>query len=154
MNKSIELHVNGAKKVLEADPQEPLLYILRNDLALKGPKFGCGLHQCGSCMVLSDGEASYTCRIPCAAFEGKKIQTIEGLTKNENLHPIQEAFFDVQAAQCGYCVNGMIIAALALVQDLPKPSEEEIKEALSKVICRCGTHSRFVSAIKKFTSTT
>ncbi|RZS94567.1 (2Fe-2S)-binding protein [Cecembia calidifontis] len=149
MTKSIVLSVNGREKTIFADPEEPLLYILREEFGLNGPKFGCGLHQCGSCMVLSDGQANYTCRIPCSAFEGKKIETIEGLAQDEKLHPLQQSFFDEQAAQCGYCLNGMLINALELLRKKTNPSEEEIRDVLHKVICRCGTHSRFIKAVKK-----
>lgn len=152
MKKPLELRVNGAVKTVEVDPEEPLLYVLREEFGLNGPKYGCGLHQCGSCLVLVDGEASYTCRIPCASFEGKKIQSIEGLSNGDKLHVLQEAFFEVQAAQCGYCVNGMMIAALELLESKPNPNEQEIRSALNRVICRCGTHSRFIKAVKKATS--
>lgn len=148
MTKSIVLAINGKEKTILVDPEEPLLYVLREEFGLNGPKFGCGLHQCGSCLVLSDGQASYSCRIPCSAFEGKKIETIEGLAKEEKLHPLQQSFFDLQAAQCGYCLNGMLISALELLRNNPHPSEKEIREALHKVICRCGTHSRFIKAVK------
>jgi nicotinate dehydrogenase subunit A len=149
MAKSIQLDVNGKIQQIEVDEEEPLLYILREDFGLNGPKFGCGLHQCGACMVLVDGKTTYTCIQPGQSFEGKKIETIEGLGKGKGLHPLQEAFFEEQAAQCGYCLNGMMIAGLALLRSNPKPSENEIREALQPVICRCGTHTRFISAIKK-----
>lgn len=149
MEVKTQLDLNGNRVQVEVDEEEPLLYVLREDFGLNGPKFGCGLHQCGSCMVLVDGKASYSCIQPCKSFEGKKIETIEGLEKSKKLHPLQKAFFEEQAAQCGYCLNGMLIAGLALLRSNPKPSENEIKEALQPVICRCGTHTRFISAIKK-----
>lgn len=149
MSIKVHLEINGKRVQVEVDEEEPLLYVLREDFGLNGPKFGCGLHQCGSCMVLVDGKASYSCIQPCKSFEGKKVETIEGLEKGKEPHPLQEAFFEEQAAQCGYCLNGMLIAGLALLQSNPKPSENEIKEALQPVICRCGTHTRFISAIKK-----
>jgi nicotinate dehydrogenase subunit A len=143
------LIVNGKSVQVEVDKDEPLLYVLREEFGLNGPKFGCGLHQCGSCMVLVDGEAVPSCIQPCKSFEGKKIETIESLNKGKGLHPLQESFFEEQAAQCGYCLNGMMIAGLALLRSNPKPDNNEIKEALQPVICRCGTHTRFISAIKK-----
>lgn len=149
MTVKAQLDINGIKKQVEVDDDEPLLYVLREEFGLNGPKFGCGLHQCGSCMVLVDGEAVPSCIQPCKSFEGKKIETIEGLDKGKGLHPLQEEFFEEQAAQCGYCLNGMMIAGLALLRSNPKPNENEIREALQPVICRCGTHTRFVSAIKK-----
>ncbi|MFD2202211.1 (2Fe-2S)-binding protein [Shivajiella indica] len=145
----LELEVNGKKQQIEVDEEEPLLYVLREDFGLNGPKFGCGLHQCGACMVLVDGKASYTCIQPCSAFEGKKIETIEGLHKSEDkLHPLQKAFYEQQAAQCGYCLNGMMMAALELLRANPNPSELEIRNSLHKIICRCGTHTRFIQAVK------
>jgi nicotinate dehydrogenase subunit A len=154
MKKSLELLVNGQGKTVDVDPEEPLLYVLREEFGLSGPKYGCGLHQCGSCLVLVDGEASYTCRMPCSAFEGKKILSIEGLAKGNKLHMIQQAFYEVQAAQCGYCVNGMMIAALELLEGNSNPDDQEIRSALNRVICRCGTHSRFIKAVKKAASLT
>lgn len=147
--KTISFQINGKKHQVEVEPEEPLLYILREEFQLSGAKFGCGLQQCAACLVLVDDSAQYTCVSPCENFEGKTIETIEGLRKGDKLHPIQKAFIEVQAAQCGYCLNGMIISAVALLRENPNPTEEEIKAALHKVICRCGTHSRFVKAIKK-----
>jgi len=148
MPKNIQLRVNGETKTIAADPNEPLLYILRGDLALSGPKYGCGLHQCGACMVIVDSKAEPTCLRACSSFENTEITTLEGLAKNGNLHPVQQAFIDTQAAQCGYCLNGMIISAVALLEENPKPSDGQIREALDLVICRCGTHSRFIKAVK------
>lgn len=148
MSQTITLRVNGESKTLSADPEEPLLYILREEFGLSGAKYGCGLHQCGACMVLADSNAEPTCLRPCASFEGLEITTLEGLAKNGKLHPVQQAFIDTQAAQCGYCLNGMIISAVALLEINPSPTEKEIQEALNLIICRCGTHSRFIKAIK------
>jgi nicotinate dehydrogenase subunit A len=151
MRQNYDLEVNGKVKSLEAEIDEPLLYVLRDFFELNGPKFGCGLHQCGSCMVLVDGKPTYTCRIPSSDFEGKKIKSIEGLEEGGRLHVLQQAFYELQAAQCGYCLNGMLISAVSLLESNPKPSVEEIKEALNPIICRCGTHSRFIKAIQKVT---
>jgi nicotinate dehydrogenase subunit A len=148
MSQEITLHINGTSKNISADPTEPLLYILRDEFALKGAKYGCGLQQCGACMVLVDSIAEPTCLRPCASFENTDIKTLEGLAKNGKLHPVQQAFIDTQAAQCGYCLNGMIISAVALLEKNPSPTEQDIKEALNQVICRCGTHSRFIKAVK------
>ena len=148
MPQNITLRVNGETKTISVDPEEPLLYILRDEFALSGAKYGCGLHQCGACMVIADSKAEPTCLRPCSSFEDTDIITIEGLAKNGKLHPVQQAFIDTQAAQCGYCLNGMIISAVALLEENPKPSENEIRTALDPVICRCGTHSRFIKAVK------
>lgn len=148
MSQDITLHVNGEPRTFPADPEEPLLYILREEFAFNGAKYGCGLHQCGACMVLADSKAEFTCIRPCASFEETEITTLEGLAKDGKLHPVQQAFIDSQAAQCGYCLNGMIISAVALLETTPQPTELEIREALNQVICRCGTHSRFIKAVK------
>lgn len=148
MSQDITLHINGESRTFSADPEEPLLYILREEFAFNGAKYGCGLHQCGACMVLADSKAEFTCIRPCASFEETEITTLEGLTKDGKLHPVQQAFIDTQAAQCGYCLNGMIISAVALLETTPHPTELEIREALNPVICRCGTHSRFFKAVK------
>ena len=147
MPQEITLLVNGKSTTISADPEEPLLYILREEFALKGPKFGCGLLQCGACTVIADHRAETTCRRPCSSFENVEITTLEGLEENGKLHPVQQAFIDVQAAQCGYCVNGMIMHAVALLKENPSPTEIEVREALNPVICRCGTHSRFIKAV-------
>ncbi|WPR74292.1 (2Fe-2S)-binding protein [Algoriphagus sp. NG3] len=148
MSQQIILKVNGESKSISADPEEPLLYILREEFGLKGVKYGCGLHQCGACMVIADSKAEPTCLKPCASFENSNITTLEGLKQKGDLHPVQAAFIDTQAAQCGYCLNGMIISAVALLENSPNPSEHEIRTALNPVICRCGTHSRFIKAVK------
>ncbi|WP_297335427.1 (2Fe-2S)-binding protein [Algoriphagus sp.] len=146
--KTINFQLNGQSKSVTVDPEEPLLYVLREEFELNGVKFGCGLHQCGACMVLVDGQARYTCRTGSGEFEGKKLETLEGLERQDKLHPVQEAFIEVQAAQCGYCLNGMLIAAVALLRENPNPNDAEIRDALQPVICRCGTHSRFLKAVK------
>ena len=145
---AISLTVNGTRHSFEGDPTTPLLYFLRNDLALNGPKYGCGLEQCGACMVLIDGAKGPTCRIPMSDVEGKNITTLEALAGADGLHPVQKAFLEQQAAQCGYCTNGMIIATVSLLKENPAPSDGEIREALARNLCRCGTHSRILKAVK------
>ncbi len=149
MSETVTLQVNGKSHTLTADPDTPLLYLLRNDLRLNGPKFGCGQARCGSCMVLLNGEAQPSCVMPASAAQAMEITTLEGLGNRDNLHPVQEAFVEEQAAQCGYCLNGMIIAAKALLDQNPSPSDTEIREALERVLCRCGTHTRMISAVKR-----
>lgn len=149
MPKRLTLRVNGEARVVEVEPQTPLLYVLRNDLGLCGPKFGCGMQQCGSCMVLIDGAARMTCLLPVSAVEGQEIVTIEGIGTPETPHPIQQAFIAEQAAQCGYCTNGVIMAAKALLDRNPNPSESQIREALKAVLCRCGTQSRVIRAVQR-----
>ena len=145
-----ELMVNGETFESSSDPDTPLLYILRNELHLKAPKFGCGLGQCGSCMVLIDGQAVYSCQMPMKASVGKRITTLEGLGKDEDtLHIVQQAFVELQAAQCGYCINGMIIAVVALLNRNPSPSEDNIKSALQGNLCRCGVHARVIKAVQR-----
>src|SRR4030081_931172 len=144
------LNVNGnAVTVAVADPNTPLLYVLRNDLGLHGPRFGCGLGQCGACTVLVDGKAMRSCVMPVATMAGKKIVTLEGLGGPGQLHPLQRAFIDEQAVQCGYCINGMIMQAAALLAHNPKPTEQQIKAELANNLCRCGTHLRIVRAVKR-----
>jgi nicotinate dehydrogenase subunit A len=144
------LNVNGKPLAITADdPQMPLLYALRDDLGLRGPRFGCGLGQCGACTVLVDGKAMRSCVMPVATIGSKKIVTLEGLGGPGQLHPLQRAFIDEQAVQCGYCINGMIMQAAALLQTNKKPTEQDIKAALTENLCRCGTHLRIVRAIKR-----
>ena len=134
--------------MVEADPETPLLYILRNDLRLNGPKFGCGQGQCGACMVIMDRRVGTTCRIPVRLAEGRQITTLAGLKDREdNLHPVQQAFLDQQAAQCGYCTNGMIVSAIALLNQSPNPTDAEIHQFMQPVLCRCGSHARVRRAI-------
>ena len=151
----IPLTVNGKAVAINADdPQMPLLYALRDDLGLHGPRFGCGLSQCGACSVHVEGKPVRSCVMPLAAVAGKKVVTLEGLGTAGKLHPLQKAFIDEQAAQCGYCINGMIMQAAALLQTNRKPSEQEIKAALEENLCRCGTHLRIVRAVKRASETT
>ena len=149
MRAPIQLTVNGDEHVVNVDPATPLLYVLRNELGLNGPKYGCGLQQCGSCRVLLDGEARATCQLPVSAAEGRSITTLAGLSEGDALHPVQEAFVEEQAAQCGYCLNGMVVSAVALLEDDPNPDPEAIKEGMNQVLCRCGTHARFLRAIQR-----
>jgi nicotinate dehydrogenase subunit A len=141
--------VNGESHEVAAAPETPLLYVLRNDLGLNGPKFGCGLGQCGACAALVGGKLARSCSIALRDVRGDPIVTLEGLGTMQKLHPLQKAFIDAQAAQCGYCSNGMIMAAKALLDRNPKPSDEEIKDALADQLCRCGSHNRIVSAVRK-----
>jgi aerobic-type carbon monoxide dehydrogenase small subunit (CoxS/CutS family) len=146
---AISLKVNGATHQIDADPATPLLYVLRNDLSLNGAKFGCGLGQCGSCMVMVEGEAVLSCVTPIMLLEGREITTVEGLGTIEEPGPVQAAFIEMQAAQCGYCIPGMMMSAQALLQKNPAPSEEDIRNALSTNLCRCGTHMRILAAIRR-----
>ncbi len=146
---SISLKVNGANHSTPADPDTPLLYVLRNDFALHGAKFGCGLAQCGACTVLIDGKAVRSCVTPISALSSAEITTIEGLGSAEKPHPLQKAFIEEQAAQCGYCINGMIMKAKELLDSKPKTTEAEVREALAGHLCRCGTHNRIVAAVMR-----
>lgn len=146
----ISFSVNGtARSVDVRDPEQPLLYALRNSMGLTGPKFGCGLGQCGACTVLLDQTPLRSCITPLSAIAGKSITTIEGLGTPERPHPVQAAFIAEQAAQCGYCANGMVMTSAALLASNPKPSEAEIKDALSANLCRCGTHVRILRAVMR-----
>ncbi len=147
--KNITLHVNGEHRVIQVEPVTPLIYVLRNDLALKGTKFGCGLEQCGACKVLVDGEALPSCKRSVASVVGCEIVTIEGVGTMDNLHPIQKAFVDEQAAQCGFCTAGLIVAAKALLDQKGDPTEDEIRTHLAIHLCRCGSHSRILRAVKR-----
>ena len=150
MASSIKLDVNGRSRSVRADDEKmPLLYALRNDLDLHGPRFGCGLAQCGACTVHVDGKAVRSCTYPISKAVGKKIVTLEGLSRGRKLHPLQTAFIEEQAVQCGYCINGMIMEAAAFLETHKRPSEEEIKQALANNLCRCGTHVRILRAIKR-----
>jgi aerobic-type carbon monoxide dehydrogenase small subunit (CoxS/CutS family) len=148
----ITLQVNGASHQLDIDPATPLLYALRDELALNGAKFGCGLGQCGACTVIVDGEAAYSCLLPVIAAQGRQITTIEGLGTAYKPNPLQQAFIDEQAAQCGYCIAGMIMRAQAFIQHNQAPTEAEIRQAMEPNLCRCGTHMRIVRAIRRATS--
>jgi nicotinate dehydrogenase subunit A len=150
MATALTLSVNGkSHKLTVDDPKMPLLYALRNDLGLHGPRFGCGLSQCGSCTVLVNGKAVRSCSFPVADAAGKKVVTLEGLGTSKRLHPLQQAFIEEQAVQCGYCINGMIMQAAELLNRNKRPSEEQIKQALADNLCRCGTHVRIVRAVKR-----
>jgi len=150
MATQMTLNVNGkAQTVTVDDPQMPLLYALRNDLGLHGPRFGCGLGQCGACTVNIDGKAMRSCQFPLAKAAGTKIVTLEGLGSSADPHPLQKAFIAEQAVQCGYCINGMIMQAKALLDTNRHPSDEQIKQALAHNLCRCGTHVRIVRAVKR-----
>ncbi len=144
---TISLKVNGVSRAIDAEPDTPLLYVLRNDLALNGAKFGCGLSQCGACTVLVDGVATRSCVTPIARVAQAEITTIEGLGTIDRLHPLQKAFIDEQAAQCGYCSNGMIMSAAELLRRIPRPSEQDVRAALDGNLCRCGTHNRIIRAV-------
>jgi nicotinate dehydrogenase subunit A len=144
---AISLKVNGAEHQVTADPDTPLLYVLRNDLALNGAKFGCGLEQCGACTVLVDGVPTRSCVHAINEIGTQEITTIEGLGTIEKPHPLQKAFMDEQAAQCGYCINGMIMTAKALLDRMPHPTEADVRAELSPNLCRCGTHNRIIRAV-------
>ena len=146
---SYRITVNGESHVVTTAPETPLLYVLRNDLGLNGPKFGCGQGQCGACAAIVGGKLARTCSIAVRDVGDDPIGTLEGLGTIHELHPLQKAFIEEQAAQCGYCSNGMIMAAKALLDRNPTPSEEEIKDALADQLCRCGTHSRIVRAVRR-----
>lgn len=152
MAKQFDLAINGRTLAIESEPDTPLLYVLRNDAALSGPKFGCGLGQCGACTVILDGVAVRSCITPIASVGGAKITTLEGLGTPEAPHRVQKAFMDEQAAQCGYCTSGMIMTAKALLDANPNPRTDEIKQALAKNLCRCGSHLRIVRAVQRAAS--
>ena len=143
------LNVNGEARVVDVDPDTPLLYVLRDNLALKGPKFGCGLGQCGACTVHVAGEAVRSCGLPIDALSNRAVTTLEGLGTSTKPSKLQQAFIDEQAAQCGYCVNGMIMTSAALLAKNKRPSEADIRAALADNLCRCGTHKRIVAAVKR-----
>jgi nicotinate dehydrogenase subunit A len=146
---AIELIVNGEPVAVEASAGTPLLDVLRNHLDLKGSRYGCGLEQCGTCMVLIDGEAAYSCTREIGGVAGRAITTIEGIGTPEQPHPLQRAFLDEQAGQCGYCLSGIIVSAKALLDRNPSPSRADIVAALDKHLCRCGTHTRIIAAVQK-----
>jgi nicotinate dehydrogenase subunit A len=147
---AILLKVNGRIHTLDVDPQTPLLYVLGDELQLRGPKFGCGLAQCGACTVLIRGQAMRSCVMPASAVMDQEVTTLEGLGTPEKPHGIQQAFIDEQAAQCGFCLSGVILTAKALLDENPKASEEQIQQAMSNVLCRCFTHTRMMRAIKRY----
>ena len=145
----ITLDVNGRAYQIDADPATPLLYVLRDHLQLNGAKFGCGLGQCGSCTVMVDGSAVFSCLTPIAALEKRKVKTIEGLGTAENPGPVQRAFIEEQAAQFGYCIPGMMMRAQALLEANPAPSKAEIRRHMNANLCRCGTHMRILKAVER-----
>jgi nicotinate dehydrogenase subunit A len=147
---AIELRVNSRSHTVEVEPDTPLLYVLRNDLGLNGPKFGCGLAQCGACTVILRGVAVRSCSLPVSAAQGADVTTLEGLGTSEHLHPIQTAFVEEQAAQCGYCINGMIMTAKAYLDREPNATDDEIRHALAANLCRCGTHLRILRAVARY----
>jgi nicotinate dehydrogenase subunit A len=147
---AIRLLVNGQTHTVDVDPATPLLYVLSDELALRGPKFGCGLGQCGSCTVIVHGRAVRSCVTPVSTVAGAEITTLEGLGSPEQPHPIQRAFIDAQAAQCGFCLSGVILTAKAFLDEHPKATEAEVRQALSGVLCRCFTHTRMLAAIRRY----
>jgi nicotinate dehydrogenase subunit A len=146
---ALRIRVNGTAHDVSAEPDTPLLYVLRNELSLNGPKFGCGLGQCGACTVHVDGAPRRSCVTAVSAVAGKDVVTLEGLGTPERPHPLQQAFIDEQAAQCGYCINGMIMRAAALLARTPRPSRNEVLSAMDANLCRCGTHMRILRAIER-----
>jgi len=146
---TVTLAVNGRTETLAVPSDAPLLYVLRNDLGLNGPKYGCGFGECGACMVLVDGVAARSCVIPVGGVQGRGITTLEGLGTRDAPHPVQQAFVDAQAAQCGYCLNGMIMSTVALLEREPHPSDEQVRDALSHNLCRCGTHIEILDAVQR-----
>jgi len=149
MAETLKLRVNGIERQVRAEPATPLLYILRNDLGLKGTRFGCGEGHCGACTVLVDGKPLQSCDTPLWSAAGHEITTVEGLSQGGALHPLQQAFIAEQAAQCGYCINGIVMSAAALLERNPDPNEAEIVAALERNLCRCGTHVRILRAIAR-----
>ncbi len=145
----LTLNVNGRAHAVEAEPATPLLYVLRDDLQLNGAKFGCGLGQCGACTVQVDGKAVFSCLLPVAAAQGRQVRTVEGLGPAGAMSPLQKAFETEQAAQCGYCIAGMIMRAQALLDRTPHPSDQEIRSWMQPNLCRCGTHMRILRAIRR-----
>ena len=149
----MKLRVNGRVETLDVPADAPLLQVLRNDLCLNGPKYGCGLGECGACLVLIDGVPARACTIPVGGVGGREVTTLEGLGRvhgdGAGLHPVQQAFIDSQAAQCGYCLNGMIVATVALLATNPQPTDAQVRNALSHNLCRCGTHLEILAAVQR-----
>jgi nicotinate dehydrogenase subunit A len=146
---AIALTVNGRSRTVDTDPTTPLLYVLRNDLELNGPRFGCGLSQCGACAVILNGAAVRSCSLPVSAVQGRSVTTLEGLGSVERPHALQKAFVAEQAAQCGFCMNGILMTAKVLLDRNPNPSVADIKQGLANVLCRCGSHLRVIRAIQR-----
>jgi nicotinate dehydrogenase subunit A len=149
MAEKVAITVNGRRHTVQSPADTPLLYVLRDELGLDGPLFGCGLEQCGACMALRGAEAITTCRLPVGECAGAEITTVEGLGSLGELHPVQQAFLEEQAAQCAYCSNGMLISAAALIWRTPHPTDEQIRAALDGNLCRCGSHARILRAVKR-----
>src|SRR5688572_25991091 len=146
---TIQLTVNGGKRSVTTDPQRPLLDVLREDIELTGTKYGCGEAQCGACSVLLDGKRAFSCKVPVSAAEGKTVTTIEGLATGDKLHPVQQAFLDEGALQCGFCVPGMILTAAALLAEKPHPTDAEITAAMNRNLCRCCNYSNILAAVRR-----
>lgn len=146
---TVALTVNGRQHRLAVPRTAPLLNVLRNDLGLNGPKYGCGLGECGACLVLVDGRPARSCVVPVGVVAGRRVVTLEGLAEGDRLHPVQQAFIDCQAAQCGYCLNGMILATVGLLAQCPAPTERQARDALSHNLCRCGTHLEILQAVQR-----
>ena len=144
-----QINVNGSKRAVEADADSPLMYVLRDQLELHGPKFGCGIGACGACTVHVDGQAIRSCVYPVSAVGNRNVTTLEGLGSSAKPSPLQQAFIDEQAVQCGYCINGMVMQAADLLKRNPKPTEAQIREGLATNLCRCGTHQRIVRAVQR-----
>lgn len=151
---AIQITVNGAQQVVDASPDTPLLYVLRNDLALNGPKFGCGLSQCGACTVLLGDRAVRSCVLPLSRVGDQPVTTLEGLGTPDAPHPLQQAFLAEQAGECAYCINGMLMVAAGLLRQNPSPSSADVKQALNGNLCRCGAHPRIVRAVQRAAGTT
>jgi len=149
MSDEIVITVNGKPYTVQAEAQTPLLYVLRNELGLMGPRFGCGEEQCGACMVLVGDKARQTCKLPVSGVGKARVTTLEGLIEEGELHPVQRAFIEEQAAQCGYCLNGMIITTAALLWKTPHPTDTQIRETLDGNLCRCGSHVRILRAVRR-----
>ncbi len=149
MADGVELVVNGKRRIIHSAPDTPLLYVLRDELGLSGPHFGCGEETCGACMVLIGSNAKQSCKLPVSEVGSSRITTLEGLMEEGELHPVQQAFLDEQAAQCGYCLNGMIIAAAALLWKTPHPTDDQLRAALDSNLCRCGSHLRIMRAVRR-----
>jgi nicotinate dehydrogenase subunit A len=149
MSGGYDLTVNGKSVHVESDASTPLLSVLREELGLRGSRFGCGTEQCGACMVLIDGEPAYSCGRAIESLAGKAVTTVEGLSANGALHPLQQAFLDEQAGQCGYCLSGILMSAVALLNRNPRPSRSEIAAALDRHLCRCGMHNRVLRAVER-----
>jgi nicotinate dehydrogenase subunit A len=146
---SVSFELNGAAVTPEIEPEASLLAALRGPLGLSGPRFGCGAEQCGACVVLLDGTPAFACSVPVSAAVGKRVETVEGLGTADAPHPLQRAFLDLQAGQCGYCLSGILMASAALLRRVPRPTEAELRQALDPHLCRCGSHNRILRAVRR-----